>query len=78
MPSEYQINSKWLGNLFASDAETRREEVKAELDAEKGHDLSELLSEAVSLVGSHTFCMLAADHCIMSDKHAQSQLLSLY
>ena len=49
MPSEYQINSKWLGNLFASDAETRREEVKAELDAEKGHDLSELLNEAVRI-----------------------------
>ena len=55
MPSEYQINSKWLGNLFASDAEARREEVRAELDAEKGHDLSEPLNEAVSLVRSHTF-----------------------
>ena len=47
LPNEYEINSKWLGNLFASDAEARREEVRAELDAEKGHDLSETLNEAV-------------------------------
>ena len=55
LPNEYEINSKWLGNLFASDAEARREEVRAELDAEKGHDLSEPLNEAVTLVRSHTF-----------------------
>ena len=39
LPIEYQISSSWLGKLLTSDAEARKEQVKAELDAEEGDDI---------------------------------------